>query len=329
MTARIKFPPCLQGLASAMSVVKGRLVSMSVVRGAVFQSGGLVGSARNGSGLPPALIINLDRERGRWAHISSEATRAGLKFERVGAVAGLDVPDHLRAKFFSGNARTPTSLLLPGEVGCYASHLLAYERILESGLEWALVLEDDVRLSDDFVQTICETIAGLPGGWDIVRLSSRPRRAVMNLAQLKSGRHLVRYSKLPKQAGAQLVSAAGARKLLAEGLRVRPIDADLRYGYILGLDTFGVYPPPAEHGGLFRSSIKIAQGSRKDVRGGRWKSPKWYYRILGARNMLRTLGLCGAALCAITDCFAWAHRVTGGARPATPERPKAIADAAV
>lgn len=302
---------------------------MSVVHDAAFQSVGSLSGVRDSGAMPPALIINLDREHGRWAHISSEATRAGIDFERVGAVAGLNVPDHLRPKFFSGDEQSPASLLLPGEVGCYASHLLAYERILASGLAWALVLEDDVRLSDDFVQTVRETIAGLPDGWDIVRLSSQPSRAVMKLAQLKSGRHLVRYSKLPKQAGAQLVSAAGAQKLLAEGLRVRPIDADLRYGYILGLDTFGIYPPPAEHGGLFRSSIKIAKGSRKDIRGGRWKSPKWHYRIRGARNMLRTLGLCGAALCTITDCFEWVHRVTGGARPATPERPKTIADAAV
>lgn len=300
---------------------------MSVVHDAEYQSAGSFRTGRDECDLPPALIINLDRERGRWAHISSEAARAGLDFERVKAVAGLDVPDHLRSRFFSGDARTPASLLLPGEVGCYASHLLAYERILESGVDWALVLEDDVRLSDDFVQTVRETIDGLPDGWDIVRLSSRPSRAVMNLTQLESGRHLVRYSKLPKQAGAQLVSAAGARKLLAEGLRVRPIDADLRYGYILGLDTYGVYPPPAEHGGLFRSSIKIAKGSRKDIRGGRWKSPKWHYRILALREMFRTLGLRGVALCAMNDFLAWSHCVTWGARPVTPERPKAIADA--
>ncbi len=300
---------------------------MFVFRDAAFQTDGSYRAGRTRGDLPPALIINLDRERGRWAHISSEAMRAGLEFERVEAVVGLDVPDHLRSRFFSRDARTPASLLLPGEVGCYASHLLAYERILESGLDCALVLEDDVRLCDDFVETARETIARLPEGWDIVRLSSRPRRAVKNLTLLKSGRHLVRYSKLPKQAGAQLISAAGARKLLAEGLRVRPIDADLRYGYILGLDTYGVYPPPAEHGGLFRSSIKTAKGSRKDIRGGRWKSPRLHHRILAVREVYRTLGICGAILCAITDCSAWAQRVTAGSRPVTPERPKAIADA--
>ena len=102
----------------------------------------------------PTLIINLDGERERWAHISAEAERAGLEVERIPAVSGFDVPDRLRHKFFDGSAPVPSSLLLPGEVGCYASHLLAYERIIESGLDWALILEDDVRLTSDFVRTV-------------------------------------------------------------------------------------------------------------------------------------------------------------------------------
>ena len=277
----------------------------------------------------PVLVINLDRERERWAHISAEAARSGLAIERVPAVSGLNVPDHLRGRFFRGATCEPASLLMAGEVGCYASHLLAYERIVESGLEWALVLEDDVRLSSDFVQTVRDTVFRLPAGWDIVRLSSRPSRAVMSLCRLRSGRHIVRYSKLPKQAGAQLVSASGARKLLAGGIRVRPIDADLRYGYILGLDTYGVFPPPAHHGGLFRSSIKIAKGSRHDVRGGRWKAPYWHQRFLAGRDMLRTLGVNGTIACLATDCSAWAQRLVARARPSASRRPKATADAAV
>lgn len=255
--------------------------------------------------VPPALVINLDHETDRWAHISAEAARCGLTPERISAVSGLDVPERLREKFFDGASQEPSSLLLPGEVGCYASHLLAYEKILESGMPWAVILEDDVRLCDDFLRTVSETIRHLPSGWDIVRLSSQPSRAVLSLAELSSGRHLVRYSKLPKQAGAQIVSASGARKLLAEGVRVRPVDADLRYGYLYGLDTYGVYPPPARHDGVFRSSIKIGIGSRRHVRGGRWKAPYWYQRVLAGRDLLRTLRLQGALLCAMTDCAAW------------------------
>lgn len=302
---------------------------MSVVCDAAREGGGRTVRASEAFEDLPALIINLDGERERWAHISAEAVRAGLAAERIPAVSGFDVPEHLRHKFFSGSASEPSSLLLPGEVGCYASHLLAYERIVESGLDWALVLEDDVRLSSDFVRTVRDTVFRLPEGWDIVRLSSRPSRAVMSLCKLRSGRHIVRYSKLPKQAGAQLVSAAGARKLLAGGLRVRPIDADLRYGYLFGLDTFGVFPPPAHHEGLFRSSIKIAKGSRRDVRGGRWKAPRLYQRVFAGRDMLHTLGVRGTLACLATDSLAWAARLMTSHRPRPTQQPKTTVDATV
>lgn len=258
-----------------------------------------------GAMLLPVFVINLDREAARLAHISKEAERIGLSIDRISAVDGLDVPAHLRCKFFAGSSHNPANLLMPGEVGCYASHLLSYEKILEDGLDWALVLEDDVTLGDDFAQTVRETVKLLPSGWDIVRLSSEPRRSVLSVAPLHSGRHLVRYCKLPKQAGAQLVSASGAKKMLLHGLRVRPVDADLRHGYLYNLDTFGVYPAPARHSGPFKSSIKNGNGSRRTLRGGRWKPPGWHKRILEGTCALRTLRLRGIAKCVIQDFLTW------------------------
>ncbi|MDH3579266.1 MAG: glycosyltransferase family 25 protein [Hyphomicrobiales bacterium] len=257
--------------------------------------------------LPTALVINLDRETDRYAHISREADRVGLSVERIPGVDGLNVPAHLRPKFFAQSATVPASLLMPGEVGCYASHLLAYEHILEQGLDWALILEDDVRLSDDLVATVRDTFNRLPSGWDIVRLSSQPRRSVLIVDTLQTGRHLVRYSKLPKQAGAQLVSASGARKLLQPGLRVRPIDADLRHGYLFDLDMYGVYPTPVRHSGLFRSSIKFGPGSRRLLRGGRWQAPRWSQRLLASKQAWQTLRPRGIAICAMQDVSLWAQ----------------------
>ncbi len=262
-----------------------------------------------------AFVLNLDSASARLAHISRQADRIGLALHRIPGVDGLNVPAQLRPMFFDEASATPASPLMPGEIGCYASHLLAYEQILEQGLDWALILEDDVLLGDDLIGTVRQTVSLLPASWDIVRLSSEPRRAVLSLARLRSGRHLVRYSKLPKQGGAQLVSASGARKLLAQGVRVRPVDADLRHGYLYGLDTFGVYPPPVRHSGLFQSSIKPGFGSRRVLRGARWKAPRLYQRLLAGKQALRTLRLRGLAACAMRDIASWARsnsRPVGG-----------------
>lgn len=190
-----------------------------------------------------AFVINLDRSVDRLAFIRSEAARIGLSFERIPAVEGLAVPDWLRGEFLNPD-NTIASSLIPSEVGCYASHLTIYKRMVLQGLPYALVLEDDVGLADDLPQTIAATVAAAPGGWDYIHLSGLVRRTVYSLAALPSGRHLVRHSRIPTNTGGYLISRFGAEKMLAPSLRVRPIDQDFRYPWLRDLDFLAVYPSP-------------------------------------------------------------------------------------
>lgn len=191
----------------------------------------------------PAFFINLDRSANRRTFIEAEAYRIRLNIERVPAVEGLAVPDWLRAEFLNPD-NTIASSLIPGEVGCYASHLTVYKRMVLDGLPYALVLEDDVGLSDDLQQTLAETVAAAPAGWDYIHLSGIVRRTVYSVAELSGGRHLVRHSRIPTNTGGYLISLSGAMKMLEPGLRVRPIDQDFRYPWVRGLDFLAVYPSP-------------------------------------------------------------------------------------
>jgi glycosyl transferase family 25 len=240
-------------------------------------------------------VVNLDRHVERWAHMRAEAARVGLEVSRISAVDGLRVPAKLRSKFFDENGRNPSSLL-PGEIGCYASHLLVCQEIVDRGQPYALVLEDDVVLASDLFETLEAALAKLPNGWDIVRLSSLTSRPVMSVATLGHGRHLVRYSRLPKRTGAQLVSLAGARKILQPGLRVRPIDADLRYGWQFGLDSYGIYPVVVEQTDKFGSAIR-GNAKRGALRGRRWQRPTIGSRIHGALHTFKILTAGGAFAC--------------------------------
>lgn len=240
-------------------------------------------------------MVNLDRHVERWAHMQAEAARIGLNVERVAAVDGLEVPARLRSRFFDANGRNP-SHLLPGEIGCYASHLLVCQAIVDRGQRYALVLEDDVVLKGDLLETLETALAELPKGWDIVRLSSLTDRPVMSVAALGHGRHLVRYSRLPKRTGAQLISLAGARKILEPGLRVRPIDADLRYGWELGLDSYGIYPVVVQQTNKFGSAIR-GNANRSALRGRRWKRPTIGSRIRGLAHTFEKLTARGTLAC--------------------------------
>lgn len=196
------------------------------------------------------IVINLDRDEERMAHMRGELERAGLRYERFSALRGDGLPADL-ARYFPVDAH-----LSPGEIGCYASHLAILQRIARGELASPqLVLEDDVGLPADLPAALEALIAALPERWDIVRLSYHTKRVTRPIAALGAGRQLVRYSRVPTTTGAYLISASGARKFLAQRARCLPIDHDLRRVWEWGLDTYGVTPPLIAHDVLGDSTI--------------------------------------------------------------------------
>ena len=212
-----------------------------------------------------AFLINLDRSTDRLAKMEAQAQRIGLKFERVPAVLGTAVPEHLRDKFYVDGQITPR--LKPGEVGCYASHLLIYEAVRKRNLSHALVLEDDVVLEDDLIEVAKKVLDAAPSGWDIIKLCNNTTRTAMSVAQIGS-RHLVRYVRQPYLTGGYLVSASGASKMFSPSVRTSAIDVDIRLPWRFGLEVFGVLPEPVKVDFSDRSII-IEMGGR-----GNWKTDK-------------------------------------------------------
>ena len=223
----------------------------------------------------PIFVINLDRSTDRLAHVRAEFDREGLAFERFPAVDGTNLPAAL-APYFHG------SPLRPGEVGCYASHLLLWQRIAGGGA--ALVCEDDISLPAGFAALLRSVLDAAPDGWDVIRMSSPTRRPVVPLRDLDGRHKLVRYWREPTLSGATLVSPKGAHKLCKPGLRTLPIDADLRRPWAFDIDTYGVHPNPVRQQG--HPSVIMAAGKRHSYR--KLLTPDILWRRL---HSLRTLGV--------------------------------------
>lgn len=188
-------------------------------------------------------LINLDEDAERLAEMRAEFARVGLFFERIPAVRGADMPAWLEPYFRSADGCLPPAMTA-GEIGCYASHLVAWRRILEGDTPWGLVCEDDVKFHDDAQEAIERAALVAPEGWDVIRLSAPTRRAVLKVADLVSPYALVRYSKIPLLTGGYLVSKQGARKLLRVTRRQQPVDMDIGRPWLFGLDEYGVWPRP-------------------------------------------------------------------------------------
>jgi glycosyl transferase family 25 len=239
----------------------------------------------------PVFVINLDRSVDRLAHIGAELARVHMSFERVAGVDGRLVPPDLRPQFLDGD--NPLGRLSDGEIGCYASHLKAHQRILSEGLPYALVLEDDARLTPDLPEVANAAIAFAPEGWDVIHLSATINRAACAIHELRRGHHLIRHMRPPRNSAGYLISRSGAAKMLRSSPRTRTVDLELKLAHKRSLDVLGVYPSPVIWSNHLPSIIGEAYG---------WKVPlsRWA-AVQEFLYAVRKLGLLNYGRCILAN----------------------------
>jgi glycosyl transferase family 25 len=194
-------------------------------------------------------LINLDRSTDRLSFMQDQFELLGMTVERFSAIEGRNIPEWMEPEF------TGPHKLSAGEVGCYASHLSIAQKIVAEGLPYAVVLEDDAILADDFLDACRLAIHRAPPGWDYIHMSSVVKRSLVLTANICQKRDLVRYTRQPVNTAAYILSNAGARKWLTPMPRVRPNDLDIRRAWAQKLSIYGVYPPPARQNHDVASTI--------------------------------------------------------------------------
>lgn len=101
-------------------------------------------------------VINLDRSPQRLESIRKNFERFGLDFVRVPAVDGTALSDETIAAVYDPgrNRRRFFTQLKRGEIACFMSHRSAWQRLLESSDDYAIVMEDDMEWLADPSQII-------------------------------------------------------------------------------------------------------------------------------------------------------------------------------
>ena len=192
------------------------------------------------------VVINLPSQEGRWVHVARQFALAGLKAERVEAVSGRDLSPERLVRLYSAalNRGQYHKPLCAGEVGCYASHLAAWQRLLDTPERHLAVFEDDILVAPDLAGVL-DALEHSGDEWDMVKLVGRPRERVRSRLAGIGTRELVTYARVPGLTSAYVVSRRGAEKLLHRRLPFgRPIDIDLRHWWECDLRILGVVPYP-------------------------------------------------------------------------------------
>ena len=115
-------------------------------------------------------VVNLDRNNERLHELTRQFAGAAAPMRRQPAVEGSRLPA-AAVRTLTGDASSPR-----GTLGCFLSHAAAWEALLASGDDCALVIEDDVIPLLDLPSRLGGL--NLPERWDIVFVNDRlePRR---------------------------------------------------------------------------------------------------------------------------------------------------------
>lgn len=189
-----------------------------------------------------AYVINLERSAERWQRIAQAAEGRGLALRRVEAVDGANIASEDRVGL---DAETFERLngreALPGEYGCYRSHLRALETFLADGAPHALILEDDIVPGERTMDRIAAVLEAAPP-FGAIKLVNHRARFMIRATRSAEGDDIGRTLHGPQgSASAYMVTREGAKRLLAElATMTLPWDVALERFWSHGCDIYSV-----------------------------------------------------------------------------------------
>ncbi len=212
------------------------------------------------------LVISLPASNERRASATMQLDSLSIHFEFFDAVDGRTSGNPLLARYdernFLINYGRPAN---PGELGCYASHFLAWQRCVELG-EAILVLEDDFLLTEGFPESLslCEQLIGQVG---YIRLEKTTRARSMKVRKLGDFT-LRKYIKAPQGALCYGIAPFVAKSFIAHSREfVYPVDVFVRHFWLHRNPLFGLTPYTATQSDLAQDSIiGVRRKGRKPIR---------------------------------------------------------------
>jgi glycosyl transferase family 25 len=229
-------------------------------------------------------LINLDRDTGRLAKMEQQLAELGLTYTRFPAIYGKDHVEELsRRADAEAYARNMGSPILPGKMGCYASHVTVWETFVASPHKVALILEDDVVFHDDFLESLDAALVGA-AHWDTVRFNCI--RAKLPICQGKLGRYRLNAYAGPFTGNAAYLLHKSVAKRILPNLwpQTRAFDHELNRFFRHDFRQFGLEP----------FSSHVDDGNVSSITGTGFadvKKFKWYRRMphyrLKAANYFR------------------------------------------
>jgi glycosyl transferase, family 25 len=238
-------------------------------------------------------VINLDRAPERLARITAQLQRLQLPFTRLAAVdAKAFTPAQAALLDEAAYRRKHGMTPVPGELGCYLSHVEVMRAFLASAAQAALVLEDDVKLHDS-LPAVLRGLMAHTGRWDMVKLSAVHRGTPQPYLEVAPGHQLAVMLSRCTGSSAYLMNRRAAQAYLGGLLPMQlPYDHVFDQGWRFGLKVRLVTPTPCGHDDQVASTIGTSAGTTRKFPFPQ-RLPAFAYR-LGNEWRRLTYGLASA-----------------------------------
>jgi len=190
----------------------------------------------------PIFIINLASDIDKRKHMESVCESNNIDGRFIDAVYGKNLSSIEIQQIYDKNLALEESgrELTFGEIGCTLSHLHIYQTMMNENIEQAVVLEDDVLLTENF-QKLIDNVDLFPNDYDLMLLGYYSDEVTEEItpANIWSRRKIINGVSsqrlvLPTYGThGYLINKSGAQKLLKElAIIKKPID------HYTGVDTY-------------------------------------------------------------------------------------------
>lgn len=136
--------------------------------------------------------------------------------------------------------------LTEGEIGTYASHVVVWQRLLQSNLQQMIVFEDDVVVDWPLISRLA-AVDFSAIGVEYLRLFTKIPARFRKLRSPFFDRyhHLIRITRFALGTQAYVITREGARRLLEHATQIEcPIDAYMDKYWQHGVPNLALYPFP-------------------------------------------------------------------------------------
>lgn len=237
-------------------------------------------------------VINLDRSTDRLERISQRLQQLGLPFTRVSAVDGRQLGERERGEAIDEATfqRLHGMTSLPGELGCYLSHVKVMHAFLATDAEAALILEDDVQ-PDPALPQVLQALLAAPAHWDMVKISGVHSGTPVRVHRL-TDRHWLAVMLTRCTGSSAYVINRRAAQAYADGLlpMTLPYDHVFDQGWHFDLKVRVVQPLAALHDSVVATTITPSGAASRKFHWTRRLNAYWFRAVNEWRRVRYALG---------------------------------------